>query len=263
MATGICKLCLLEKDLQQSHFVGAGLYRIADKRGGAVVKTQKLFLGTDKQIRDYVLCRECEQLFNKKGEDYVMRLVKQDSGNFPLLELLSKHKPIATGPNSGDRFSGAEIGLDMEKIAYYGLSMFWRAAVHTWPIRVQGQVTGGGKLSADDLEGMRKYLQGESGWPSGIVLQVIVCTDLISQDNVQVPTDWENDVYMGSSMVAYGIFFMLIVGVKPDAPEWSLHCLTSPQCWIFRHSCDETTRMLENDLRSNAKIADNLKQKKE
>jgi hypothetical protein len=26
-------------------------------------------------------------------------------------------------------------------------------------------------------------------------------------------------------------------GAKPDAPEWSLHCLAPLQCWIFRHSC--------------------------
>jgi hypothetical protein len=162
MARGICKLCLLEKELRKSHFVGAGLYRIANRRGGAVVMTPLLFVGTDSQMQEYVLCGDCEQLFSKKGEDYVIPLLRQDDTRFPLLVLLEKHTPVFRGKNHGDRFSGAAVGLDMEKIAYYGLSMFWRAAVHAWNTKVKGQKTAVNKLSPEDLENIRKYLLGEA-----------------------------------------------------------------------------------------------------
>jgi hypothetical protein len=91
---------------------------------------------------------------------------------------------------------------------------------------------------------------------------VTVCTDQISQDRVQPPVDWQNDVYKGSRMVAFGVEFMLITGVKPDAPEWSFCCMTEPERWIFRHSCEETTHGRQMDLRKNARIAENLKVKK-
>jgi len=42
------------------------------------------------QVRDYVLCRDCEQLLSREGEDYVMRLIHQD-GRFPFLDLLNSH----------------------------------------------------------------------------------------------------------------------------------------------------------------------------
>jgi hypothetical protein len=223
------------------------------------VKTPQLFIGTDLQVHDYLLCHHCEQLLSKNGEDYVMPLVKRGSSVFPLLEMMNKHTPIATGPNNGDVFSAPEIGIDIEKIAYYGLSMFWRAAVHVWT-SLKGQ-TISGNLGSDDLEAIRKYLQGDASWPPGIVLQVTVCTDLISQDTVQAPTDWENDKYQGASMVVFGIFFMLVRGVVAGDREWIKCCTTAPRFVIFRHSCENTTRMLEEDLRTNAKIADNLRKK--
>lgn len=177
MAKGICKLCLQEKDLQKSHFIGAGLYRSANRRGGAVIKTPKLFIGIDKQIQDHVLCRDCEQLFCKEGEDYVTPLVKQAEGNSPLLERLIAEKPISSGPNHGDVLSATKAGIDIEKIAYYGLSMFWRSAVHEWPTKVQGQNTTKSQMSFEELEAIRKYLRKETGWPPGIVLQITVCDD--------------------------------------------------------------------------------------
>jgi len=259
MPVGLCKLCLKTKELRKSHFIGAGAYRMANRRGGAVVMTPLLFVGTDSQIQEYVLCGDCEQLFSQRGEDYVTPLLCQDDKRFPLLEILGKDTPVFRGKNHGDRFSGARVGLDVEKIAYYGLSMFWRAAVHAWNTKIKGQVTQLCKLSPDDLESIRKYLLGEAAWPSGIVLQVTVCIDRTSQNRVQPPVDWENDVYKGSRMVAFGLEFMLIAGVKPGAPEWKLCCMAEPERWIFRHSCEETTRDRQKDLQKNAKIADNLK----
>src|SRR2546425_7684790 len=83
-----CRLCLLSKDLQDSHFLSKALYKIARKRGGSVVKTPELFIEISNQVHDYLLCRDCEQLFSKNGEDYVMPLVKQDERDFPLLKML-------------------------------------------------------------------------------------------------------------------------------------------------------------------------------
>ena len=258
MPIGVCKLCLLTKELQDSHFISAALYKIANRRGGAIVKTPGLFIAISNQVHDYLFCRECEQLFSRKGEDYLIPLVKQDPNNFPLLKILTQSKPLGpTGPNNGTPFSGPASGIDNEKLAYYALSMFWRGAVHVW--RTLNQQTTSIQMSAEDQEAIRQYLHEESGWPSGIVLQVTVCADLFSQDNVLAPVDWENNMYQGSSMVVFGIFFDMVRGVKPGAREWSLCCMSRPNNVIFLRNCESMSRALENDMRKTAKIADNLK----
>ena len=132
MPLGTCKLCLQQKELQDSHFVGKGLYKIAQKRGGPVVMTPELFIATSDQLHDYLLCRECEQLFSREGEDYVTRLVKHSDNDFPLLQKLNAAKPLAKGQSGALVFAGATVGVDTDKLAYYALSMFWRASVHVW-----------------------------------------------------------------------------------------------------------------------------------
>jgi hypothetical protein len=78
MKHGRCKLCLQEKPLRKSHFIGKALYRIAGRRGGPVVTTPAIFFGISDQLRDYLLCGDCEHRFTTNGEDYVMRLVKHE-----------------------------------------------------------------------------------------------------------------------------------------------------------------------------------------
>ncbi len=256
-----CKLCLQQKVLQDSHYLSAGLYRIARKRGGPEVRTPKIILGSDRQIHEYLLCRDCEQLFSRNGEDYVLRLVKQSEVDFPLLTKLNQHMPIAEGPNNGSAFSGSELGIDSGKLGYYALSMFWRGSVHTW--KTLGEQTTSVYLAPKDQEAIRRFLLGESGWPPGIVMQVTACTDLISQDNVLAPVKWENQAYVGCLMVVFGIHFDLVCGVPPGSRDWNLCCVNSPARVIFRHICEDTTRELLDNLKSQAKIAANLKRKKE
>jgi hypothetical protein len=197
MERGTCRLCLKGADLQDSHFLSKALYKIARKRGGSVVKTPELFIQISNQVHDYLLCRDCEQLFTKNGEDYVMPLVKQNEGDFPLLKAVTEGVSLTKGPNHGSVYAGSELGIDTKKLAYYALSMFWRAAVHPW--KTINQQTTSIRLRLEDKEAIRKYLLGEIEWPPGIVLQVTVCTDVISQDNVLAPVEWDNDIYKGYS----------------------------------------------------------------
>jgi hypothetical protein len=73
---------------------------------------------------------------------------------------------------------------------------------------------------------------------------------------------WENDVYRGASFLAFGVFFNIITGVKPGAPEWRYCCMAEPERVIFRHTCEETTRKLHDEMLARAKVAKNLKVKK-
>jgi len=254
-----CKLCLRKKVLLDSHYLSAGLYRIARKRGGSLVRTPEIIVGSDRQIHEYLLCQDCEQLFSRNGEDYVLPLVKQSEVEFPLLTMMNRCTPIAEGPHNGSVFSGSEVGIDSGKLGYYALSMFWRGSVHVW--KTLNQQTTSVHLVPEDQEAIRRFLIGETGWPPGIIVQVTACTDLISQDNVLAPVNWENDAYVGCSMVVFGLHFDLVCGVPPASPDRQLCCVNSVNHVVFRHTCENTTRTLINDLKSKARIAANLKRK--
>src|SRR2546425_8654579 len=92
MPTGQCKLCLKhDAALVRSHLLPRSLYEMArtpsKKNSNPVMVTSKK-VGTDsKQLWCYLLCKDCEQLFNKNGEDYVMRQVFNGK-DFPLLDRL-------------------------------------------------------------------------------------------------------------------------------------------------------------------------------
>src|SRR5271167_4910830 len=94
MKFGKCKLCLLDKDLQESHLMPRALYRMARGSGGKGNQDPVVLRRTEQksssyQIKDHVFCWDCEQRLSKNGEEYVMNVVKKRDGKFPLLEMLN------------------------------------------------------------------------------------------------------------------------------------------------------------------------------
>lgn len=255
MKQGLCALCLKDKELQDSHFINKALYRIAKRRGGPVVMTPGLFIEISNQLHDYLLCRQCEHSFNKNGEDYVMPLVKQDENDFPLLDKLKGSKRFGKLQNGSLVFSGLAVGIDTNKLGYYALSMFWRASVRAW--KTLNQQTTSISLGAFE-QPVRNFLNGESGFPAGVLIQVTVCSDRISQDHVFPPTEWSNTMYTGYDMTIFGICFTMVVGVRPGAKDWDLCCVNSKNKVIFLSDCEGTSRAHYRELREIAKIAPNL-----
>ena len=51
---------------------------------------------------------------------------------FPVLDALSAQTPLLV--DGGTKlYAGAKVkSLDMDKIVYFGVSVFWRGAVHQW-----------------------------------------------------------------------------------------------------------------------------------
>jgi hypothetical protein len=161
---GICKLCLLDKDLQESHLMPRSLYRKIRGSGGkgnndpTVVTPGRKPKQTSHQYQEYVLCRDCEQRFSINGEDYVMRLAHA-KGKLPLLDLLEQVPTPAATVNHSKAYTGAQTPhIDRDKLTYFALSVFWRASVHTWE-GPDGDRVGIG-LGARYDEELRQYLLG-------------------------------------------------------------------------------------------------------
>src|ERR1700751_3332453 len=187
MPHGICKLCLQPKPLRRSHFLPAFLYRLSRQQGAGnpnpVVMTSVLVVPTSKQMRDYVLCYKCERRFSEQGESWIARQV-YNGRDFPLLDRLNVTMPFHATPGL-QIFSGADVGIDTAKLAYFALSMVWRASVHRW--RMPDGMTTSIDLGAHQ-EPVRRFLLGESEFPAEAVVVVTACTDWVSQATIFPPS---------------------------------------------------------------------------
>ena len=239
MPQGQCKLCLKTKNLQDSHFKPAALYKAtrnpAALNPNPAVITSKGTVQTSLQMKDFLLCKDCEDLFNKNGEKYVMTQVSR-GGRFPLLDMLQRATPtrVAVGFNWYNAVAVPDV--DRNKLGYFALSVFWRAAVHVWkkpeppptPIEL-----------GPYEEAVRRYLLGETASPANVVLHFIVCTDATSQDSFHVPSRGRKGEDTTYTFQTRGINFFMNVGKRiPEAMRKNCS-VTSVDKWIFSRSCEE------------------------
>jgi hypothetical protein len=84
-----------------------------------------LIIQGQKQIKDYVLFRNCEQRFTKMGEDYLMRI------GFRMMELI-RANPMRRTEGEYTVYCAAHMGIDTDALAYFALSVIWRGGAHIW-----------------------------------------------------------------------------------------------------------------------------------
>jgi hypothetical protein len=239
MPTGICKLCLQNKDLRNSHLVPAAMYKYArspeaenpttvrvDRRGAKPIA---------RQVADYVLCADCEQRFNRYGENWMMKQV-WNGRSFPLGARLNLALPHQTFTNFV-AFSGAATGVDTDSLGYFAISVFWRAAVHTWKTSSYSAATP--IVLGEFEEPIRRYLLGEAGFPSDVALLTTVCTDPYSVKVFYMPAPAIFPIPITAfAMLALGVQFLFFTGkVAPT----QVCCVRSPGRLVFQRDCRQKT----------------------
>ena len=92
---------------------------------------------------------------------------KAPSGTFPLLNRLNEAPVIPIAIDLTAR-SGTALGIDTEWLAYFALSLVWRAAVHDWAFPDGSKST---RLVLGSYEEqIRGYLLGDSPFPAHALL---------------------------------------------------------------------------------------------
>ena len=247
---GTCKLCRKEnKELRNSHLLAKGLYPEE-----TVIMTPEIALVSDKQIAAPLLCDDCEQRFNKYGECWMLRQVNSEKG-FPLLERLKLAIPVITsGLYQYQAFSCTQTGIDSDRLAYFVLSVLWRASVKRWTLL--GQVTNV-TLAAHE-EPVRQYLLGKTGFPADTVVHVTVCTDFASQGSVYVPCRVPETPYTTYALLTQGIYFRVLMGEELPLDVRQLCCVTGIRKLIFVANLEDKTLQAFGRLNATARIARNL-----
>jgi hypothetical protein len=179
-------------------------------------------------MRCYLLCPNCESRFSAHGENWIARQV-YNGRNFPLLDRLNVAVPLHATPHL-QIFSGADVGIDTDKLAYFALSMVWRASAHKW-------LMPDGKTTSIDLgafqEPIRRFLLGETEFPTHVVVVVTACTDWVSQQTVFPPSAVPENPHTVFSSLVRGIGFRVLVGsdLPPEIREAC--CFASAKKHIF------------------------------
>src|ERR1017187_9036673 len=128
---GTCKLCLNHKMLQKSHYIPKALYRLSRQGGrNPIVATPAVVDETPRQIWKHLLCSECEEILSRRGEKYALNMIHRGE-RFSLLERMKLATPIALEQGVG-MFSGLQLGIETESLAYFALSLAWRGAQGPW-----------------------------------------------------------------------------------------------------------------------------------
>lgn len=211
---GKCKLCLQNAKLQKSHLIPRACYKLLRTPGAddpnPIVFDQAVTRTSQDQMVQHLLCPACEDLLNKNGESWVLLNNYRLAGPSPLYEAL---KAVRAEPEyrSGTVYSSLAVpGVDIDKLIYFGASIFWRASVADWSM-------GGRPVPLIHLgrtydEQFRQYLHGEAEFPRNAALWVAVLRSEDPPPLINFPAGEFKGKYHQHHFDIFGLSYMLYVG---------------------------------------------------
>jgi hypothetical protein len=208
----VCKLCLMDRRLLKSHLMPRAAYRslrgVLVKNPNPIAITDKTMVRTCFQMSDYLLCAPCEARFDRNGERWVMPRIAKSTG-FRLRDTLSKAAPEEISPGSSAYACSTIPEIDVEKLTYFAMSIFWRAAAHTWKYPYGGSV----HIDLGSYrERIRTWLLGESTFPINVGLTVAIDPENRDTFSLCTPFLVQRAPYHAFIFYAPGIEFVLWVG---------------------------------------------------
>ena len=168
---------------------------------------------SSKQAKDYLLCPECEDRFNNGGETWFLRNCWHNPTGFPVFAALKATTPSPRSEPQFTMYEGANVpGVDVDQLAYFAASLFWRAGVQDWNLIGDPPPT---RLRLGPYrEPLRQYLLG-GPFPKDAVLVIVVSSDMDPMHN-KVPTfPWlfiHKGTFRQYRSVVLGFTFQLFVG---------------------------------------------------
>jgi hypothetical protein len=170
-----CKLCGETRELCYSHYFPRRLYAFARaaelKNPNPVMSINGQLKQVSDQYQDYLLCKGCEDRFSNLGEKWVLAILPVTyGGEFPLHKVVEPITPKCIAPRLKVYDLSRVEAFGIKQIVYFGLSIFWRSAVHHW------RTPSGSEAPKVELVGyeepIRRFLLSSEPLPNEIVLTV-------------------------------------------------------------------------------------------
>jgi hypothetical protein len=238
MGEGKCRLCFNIGALQDSHLLPKAFYGLLrepdDKNPNPIVVTPDIYMKTSKQVSEYLLCKDCEDRFNKRGEKWVLEHCWRGENDFPAHSALHAAIPFEQSDTGFRAYDGNAVpGIDLWKLIYFSASVFWRAAAHQWkPVLGHAPV----RLEFGPFEEpLRKFLLDEGELPLHAVFVITVNATTEAGPNKMMLFPWRDhhDSYFHHKFVVPGLRFQLFLGKGIPAHVRDLCAARSEQHPIF------------------------------
>jgi hypothetical protein len=209
--------------LRESHFLPKALYRLILARGNRNPHPVRLTLEgreqTAFQATHRLLCAECETRFDQNGENWVMRHCYRGRGVFRLRAILVATDTLEANANFQLYSASSAPAVNVEQLAYFCTSVFWRAAVRDW--YVENRKYEAISLGEKYQEQIRRYLLGEAGFPENAALCVVLsklkspALTFNFPDSIRVESGYCHRLHIP------GIDFLLTIGKRLDDEQFT------------------------------------------
>jgi hypothetical protein len=137
-----------------------------------IVATPQVQGSTSKQVKAHRFCSDCENRLNKRGEEWVLRSCWRADDEFQLREALERCGALAKTSDGMSYATASSPDIDADKLDFFAISVFWRAALESWPA-VFGHVPTRLELGEYE-ESLRLFLVDLAPFPRHAVLTVFV-----------------------------------------------------------------------------------------
>lgn len=201
----------------------------------------------ENEVKEFVLCGECEKRFNVRGESHVLSLLAAKAlPEFPFLESVRAAVRLREIGSGREVYGMTSLRMKPEKWAYFTLSVVWRAAIHDWLLPT------GNRLPRLDLgrheEWIREYLLEHASFPLATAVLLAVCSDPDSREIWSIPDLGVGDGFATVRFQALGFVFVTYLG--PQIPQLAreLCCAISPEHPLILADCSRLTQRVLDGL---------------
>lgn len=213
MPLGTCKMCLRKRNLVSSHLVPAAIYDYCREGKHRPIRVGDGFVvPTDRQTQDYLLCTECEDVLNKRGERWVSDKLATWERRFPLYDALTKLPALFNEHGMAMYLAEQNPKIEVDKLIHFAMGLFWKASVHPWKAGTTNPRIDLGPYS----EEIRKWLRNESKFPGFIYLVVVEEKPQKAQITINEPYEAVRQGWRTFLLHVPGVLCMLAVGKVVD-----------------------------------------------
>ena len=164
MPVGHCPFCKRDgMKLEDSHYLSKGVYKgfRAEELANPnpILITGARMLQSSQQIHEFCLCWDCEQIFNKSGENWTVPRLGWQGKGFEVWKLVKTAPYLPTDEDLRTYGCDHVAEMDCASVAHFGLGIFWKGHAHE-PVESTGYKRGRNRVFVHFAE------PTQQGWKS-------------------------------------------------------------------------------------------------
>jgi len=264
----ICALCFQRAKLIRSHLIPSAVYKICRAPGAnnqnPLMVTDDRAVQTSAQLQIPLLCNQCEDSLNKRGERKIIPLLARSAQDFPMLEALKRTRPSVLDHDLA-AFELRKIrDFPVDELIHFAIGMYWKASVHSWNSRtaLPRVELGAPCFSVRDAvraKNLRRFVLGDGPLPEDITLSILLQPRPLIAFHLPFEVRGEPD---DRTFLLYvpGLSFILSVG--PGVSGFMrLYSLSGPLGVALVTDTTEAHRQRFRDALKTARVAPQLREK--